>query len=87
MNERMFFSLVAFGHDTVKRLNIAFLPAVLCLVLACADVFAYLDPATGSIILQGILAGLAGVMLTARIYWARLKNFFQKKSKASSEQE
>lgn len=40
--------------------------------------YAYLDPATGSIILQGILAGIAGLMVVARLYWSRLKVFFRR---------
>ena len=37
---------------------------------------AYLDPGTGSIILQGLLAGIAAAMAAAGLYWARLKSFF-----------
>ncbi len=59
--------------------------AALCLAVASADVFAYLDPATGSIILQGILAALAGAMLTIKIYWARIKEFFGKGAKVPSD--
>lgn len=40
--------------------------------------YAYLDPATGSIILQGILAGIAGLMVVLRMYWARLKAFMRR---------
>ncbi len=38
---------------------------------------AYLDPATGSILLQGALAGVAGLMVVVRLYWRRLKAFFR----------
>lgn len=38
--------------------------------------YAYLDPGTGSIILQGLLAGIAAAMAAAGLYWARLKHFF-----------
>jgi len=34
---------------------------------------AYLDPGTGSIILQGLIAGIIGTAALARMYWARLK--------------
>ena len=64
----------------------SFVP-VLCLVSVSTDAFAYLDPATGSIILQGILAALAGVMLTARIYWEKIKSFFRRDEKASSKKD
>jgi hypothetical protein len=47
-------------------------------LLSCAaPAYAYLDPTTGSILLQGLLAGIAGVVVVARLYWARLKAFFR----------
>lgn len=33
---------------------------------------AYLDPGTGSMVLQGILAGIAVVALGAKMYWNKL---------------
>lgn len=56
--------------------NSAFIAVVLALWTAPA--YAYLDPTTGSILLQGLLAGIAGVMVVARLYWGRLKAFFRK---------
>jgi len=41
---------------------------------------AYLDPATGSILLQGLLAGIAGLTVVLRLYWARIKAFFRRLS-------
>ena len=40
-----------------------------------APSYAYLDPGTGSIILQSILAGVAVAMGVLRIYWHRFKAF------------
>ena len=40
--------------------------------------YAYLDPTTGSILLQGLLAGIAGVMVVGRLFWTRVKTFFRK---------
>lgn len=37
---------------------------------------AYLDPGTGSFILQAILGGIAGALVAGRLYWHRLKAFF-----------
>jgi hypothetical protein len=39
---------------------------------------AYLDPATGSILLQGLLAGVAGLAVVLRLYWTRMKAFFRR---------
>ena len=38
--------------------------------------FAYLDPGTGSILLQGLIATVAGIIVAARLYWQRVKAFF-----------
>jgi hypothetical protein len=39
---------------------------------------AYLDPATGSMILQGLLAGIAGAFVVLRLYWKRFKAFVRR---------
>ena len=41
---------------------------------------AYLDPGTGSIILQGLIGAIAGGLVIIRLYWSRVKNFFGKSS-------
>lgn len=38
---------------------------------------AYLDPGTGSIIFQVIIAGLCGGLLVIKLFWAKIKNFFK----------
>lgn len=38
---------------------------------------AYLDPGSGSIIIQVILAGLLGAAFIIRSYWAKIKGFFR----------
>jgi hypothetical protein len=48
---------------------------------------AYLDPGTGSIILQSILAGIAVAMGVLRLYWYRLKAFFSGQSGKSDTQD
>jgi len=37
---------------------------------------AYLDPGTGSILLQGLIGGIASGMYIARLYWAKIRAFF-----------
>lgn len=34
---------------------------------------AYLDPGTGSMILQALAGGVAGVLVVGKLYWARIK--------------
>ena len=38
------------------------------------DALAYVDPGSGSILLQLILGGIAGVGVVAKLYWQRLKD-------------
>ena len=38
--------------------------------------FAYLDPGTGSILLQGLLAGLAAIAIAGKAFWYQIKSFF-----------
>ena len=45
-----------------------------------ASAFAYLDPGTGSIILQGLIAGLAAIAVSGKIFWSRIKGFLSKGS-------
>lgn len=41
--------------------------------------FAYIDPGTGSILLQSLLAGVAGLVVISKLYWYRIKKFFSPK--------
>ena len=38
----------------------------------------YLDPGTGSFIIQILLAGLIGITVAIRVYWRKIVNFFKK---------
>ena len=38
-----------------------------------SDAYAYLDPGTGSVILQALIGVIAGVLITLKIYWYKLK--------------
>lgn len=40
--------------------------------------FAYLDPGTGSILLQALIAGVIGTAAFARMYWTRCKEIFRR---------
>jgi hypothetical protein len=45
--------------------------------LAAPSAFAYLDPGSGSMLLQVVLGGLAAVGVAAKLYWHRLKHFLR----------
>ena len=42
------------------------------------NAYAYLDPGTGSIILQAILGAIAAGFSYCAFYWNKVKNFFKK---------
>ena len=46
-----------------------------------SDAYAYLDPGTGSVILQALIGVIAGVLITLKIYWYKLKEKFLDKTK------
>jgi len=46
--------------------------------LFSTNAYAYLDPGTGSIILQAILGFIAASIATISLYWSKLKLFFTK---------
>ena len=39
---------------------------------------AYIDPGTGSLILQIVFATIASSLVVIKMYWLRIKNFFKK---------
>jgi hypothetical protein len=41
---------------------------------------AYLDPGSGSYLLQLLVAAILGAALAVRIYWGRIKTIFQRKA-------
>jgi|GEM_PF-608766 len=40
-------------------------------------VYAYLDPGTGSIIMQIILGGIAGLAVAGKLFWASITDYFR----------
>jgi hypothetical protein len=54
-----------------KRVSLA-LAAVLVVLATPRPAAAYLDPASGSMILQLVLGGVAGAAVAARLFWRRL---------------
>lgn len=65
------------------------------LVLVCAlwalasapPVYAYLDPASGSMFLQLLLGGIAGVALFFKLVWHRVRDFFRPAGRREQPQE
>ncbi len=53
--------------------------ALIPLLLTSEPAYAYLDPGTGSMVLQAIVAGVLGSMFAIKMYWAKIVAFFRKK--------
>jgi hypothetical protein len=54
----------------------AVLLALAVLLISVQEAYAYLDPGTGSMILQGLIGGIAGGLFAIRVYWGKLKSRF-----------
>jgi len=46
---------------------------VLSLIFAAEPAFAYLDPGTGSMLLQVILGGIAAVGVAIKLFWYKIR--------------
>ena len=52
--------------------------SIIYLILNISNAYAYLDPGTGSIILQAILGFIAATVASVSIYWAKFKSLISK---------
>ena len=59
----------------MKRSTLAILALAVCAAPA-PSAFAYLDPASGSMFLQLVLGGVAGIALAVKLYWHKLLGLF-----------
>jgi hypothetical protein len=56
--------------------------AVVWLILGIAgSAHAYLDPGSGSMVVQALLAGVAGLLVALKFLWHRISAFLKKDSK------
>lgn len=61
------------------------LATVVAALLAPAVAHAYVDPGTGSMVLQGVIAGILGVGLTIKLYWRKIRKRLRGKSSRDNE--
>lgn len=66
------------------KVLVSLLAAVFFVVASPA--YAYLDPGTGSMILQGLIGGIAAGAAVISIYFQKIKAFFQKLSGRSNDE-
>jgi len=55
-----------------------FVPAAIALVFLSRSAFAYLDPGTGSYILQMVLAAVLGGLVALGVFWRRVVLFLKR---------
>ena len=60
---------------------------IVIFIFSINPAFAYLDPGTGSIILQAILGFVAAVLAYFSFYWNKVKIFFSKLLKKNKKNE
>ena len=61
--------------------------AAALLVFLANPVYAYLDPGTGSMLLQVVLGGIAAVGVALKLFWHKIRVAIGLGSKASVEEE
>jgi len=56
------------------------------LAIMATDLYAYLDPGSGSMLLQVLLGGIAALGVAIKLYWHKLIRLFRKSDPAQSEE-
>ena len=51
------------------------------------DAFAYIDPGTGSVIIQMIIGGLVGTGIAVKVFWYRIKSALSPSFKRNNDDE
>ena len=57
------------------KLNVYTLFLFFFSALSSIEAYAYIDPAAGSAILQGVIAGAAALGVAVKFYWDRIRRF------------
>jgi len=60
----------------MRRTSFLWLIVVWCLFMSERPAHAYMDPGSGSMFLQLVLGGAAGIALICKLYWRRFLGFF-----------
>ena len=64
----------------MSRFGYALALAVAVQLVGAGEAQAYIDPGTGSVIFQALVAMVVGVGFTLKLYWNRLKGLFGRRS-------
>jgi hypothetical protein len=61
---------------TLQRIHAISIAVLAIFFLSASPAAAYLDPGTGSLLLQGVIGAIAGLLVALKLYWTRVKNIF-----------
>jgi hypothetical protein len=67
--------------------TLRFCPLLLVFICFSNPAYAYLDPGTGSIILQAFIAVIVSCITLISSYWKKIKFFFSRKESKSNHSE
>ena len=62
---------------TMKKINFL-ISSIIIFLLSTSSAYAYLDPGSASLIIQTILAFIAGLIVTAKMWYYQTINFVKK---------
>lgn len=51
---------------------------IVVMLLFPPNAFAYIDPGTGSFIIQMIIAGAMGALFTVKMYWKKISSYMKR---------
>ena len=71
----------------MKKILIYLISNIIAFFFIVTNAYAYLDPGTGSFILQAIIGFLAALSAGFLYYWTKVKNFFLKLFKKNNNDE
>jgi hypothetical protein len=76
------------GFVLSRRLRVFNILVLFLVVLGLSrEAYAYVDPGTGSYLLQILVAGFLGLLYALRLYWTRLKTFLTSRILRSSKKD
>ena len=65
---------MSFGWSLLR----SFVLISVALVIFAPDAYAYLDPGTGSLVVQSLIAAAAAVGYAVRLHWTRIRMWFKR---------
>jgi hypothetical protein len=68
------------GPNVMRTALTGALLAAMIMLVSSFDgtLYAYLDPGTGSIVIQAVIAGIVGALAIVRLYWHKLRSIFRR---------